>query len=206
MTTNGDFGKAMRAVLYARVSTRDKQDPEAQLARLREWARARGWIVVAEERDRVTGDAAKRRGDPPGLARALRALEERRADMLAVFAADRLVRSPTGLLALVSRVQALGGHVASFQDGADLDTTSDMGELLVFLRGWYARMELKLIRARISAGLDRARAQGTRLGRPKTVIVAPADVQRLRHAGRSWAQVAEALGCTVAAARRSIST
>src|SRR5262249_8338237 len=156
----GVCDKPLRAVLYARVSTRDKQDPESQLASLRPWAAQRGWTIVAEERDRVSGDATKRRGDPPGLARAFRALEERRADVLAVFAADRLVRSPTGLLSLVARVQGLGAHVASFQDGADLDTTSDMGELLVFLRGWFARMDLKLIRARIRSGLERRRAEG----------------------------------------------
>src|SRR5258708_6365704 len=125
----GDYDKPRRVVLYGRVSTRDRQNPETQLGALREWAKSRGWTVVAEERDRVSGDVAKRRGDPPGLARAFRALEEHRADVLAVFAADRLVRSPTGLLALVKRVQDLGADVASYQDGSDLDTTTDMGEL-----------------------------------------------------------------------------
>jgi hypothetical protein len=39
------------------------------------------------------------------------------------------------LLQTVSRVQSLGGHVASYQYGAHLDTTGDMGELVTFLRG-----------------------------------------------------------------------
>src|SRR5262249_41298356 len=103
----GDSGKPLRAVLYARVSTRDKQDPESQLGALRQWAAARGWAIVGGERDRISGAPAKRRGAPAGLARAFRTLEERRADVLAVFAADRLVRSATGLLHLVERVQAI---------------------------------------------------------------------------------------------------
>lgn len=200
---SGDFGKPPRVVLYARVSTRDKQDPESQLGALRQWVNSRGWHVVAEERDRISGDPSKRRGDPAGLARAFRALEERRADVLAVFAADRLVRSPTALLHLVERVQALGAHVASLQDGADLDTTTDAGELFTFLRGWYARMELRLIRSRINAGLDRARAEGKTLGRPRTVSVDAGEVAKMRAAGASWRQVAEALRCTPTSARRA---
>lgn len=45
------------------------------------------------------------------------------------------MRSPVSLLQLVGRIQSLGGHVASYRDGADLDTTSEMGELILFIRG-----------------------------------------------------------------------
>ena len=41
--------KSIRAALYARVSTTDKgQDPELQLAELRQYASQRGWQVVGE--------------------------------------------------------------------------------------------------------------------------------------------------------------
>ena len=41
----------MRAALYARVSTVDKdQNPETQLRILREHAEARGWTVAVEDR------------------------------------------------------------------------------------------------------------------------------------------------------------
>lgn len=197
------FGKPRRAVVYVRVSKGDRQDVRSQLGALRPWAQSRGWTVVAVERDEVTGDPARRKpGDPPGLRAALRRLEAREADVLAVFAADRLVRSPVGLLQLVARVQALGAHVASYSDGADLDTTSDIGELLVFLRGWYARMELKLIRSRTLAGLERARAAGKTLGRPRESGPTPTTVKRLRDQGLSWAAVAEQLGCSPSMAVR----
>jgi hypothetical protein len=110
--TAGDSSNALTCILYARCSTRgDAQDPAVQLAALRLWAATRGWRVIAEESDRVSGDPARRVGDPPALRRAPEAIEQRRADLLAVFAADRLVRSPVGLLQLVARVQAVGGHV-----------------------------------------------------------------------------------------------
>jgi DNA invertase Pin-like site-specific DNA recombinase len=202
-----------RVVIYARVSSPAKgvraddhdQDPAVQVEAMREWVQTRGWQVVAVETDRVTGDLDRRKGDPPGLRRALTLVQDRKADVLGVFAADRIVRHPVGLLQLVSRVQSLGGHVASMQDGSDLDTTTPTGELLTFLRGWWARMELRLIRERTRAGLARARAEGKKLGRPlSTSAPEPAQVAQLRHTGASWAQVADRLHCCPSAARRAL--
>lgn len=190
----------MKAILYARVSRDDGvQDPQVQLHALREWAASRGWKIVGEQFDRITGDPGRRKGDPPGLRAALQLVQDRKADVLAVFAADRLVRSPVALLQLVARVQQLGGHVASLQDGSDLDTTTDLGELYLFLRGWMARMEMRLLRARTKAGLARARAEGKRLGRPP--LADARTVAQLRANGRTWPEIATQLGCTIAAAR-----
>jgi len=203
------FGRPPRAVLYARCSTKGgDQDPAVQLGQLRPWAAQRGWVVVAEEEDLVSGDPVRRHGDPPGLRAAMRALEERRADVLVVFSADRLVRSPTELLRLVGRVQALGAHVASYRDGADLDTTSEYGELIVFIRGWMSRMEMRLIRSRIKAGLDHARANGTRsdkaIGRPRAQGPSARRVAKLREQGATWQEIAEACQCSIAMARRRL--
>ena len=41
-----------RVALYARVSTLNNQDPEMQLAELREYAGRRGWEIVEEFTDR----------------------------------------------------------------------------------------------------------------------------------------------------------
>src|SRR4051812_15894003 len=91
-------GKPLRAVLYVRISKGDKQDARSQLGALRPFVKSRGWMEVATERDSVTGDPTRRKGDPAGLRAALRLLEAREADVLVVFAADRLVRSPMGLI------------------------------------------------------------------------------------------------------------
>lgn len=196
----------MKAVLYVRVSKNDgDQDPETQLHVLRSWTAMRGWRVVSEHVDRVTGDPMRRGRHPRGLVSCLDAIERRKADVLAIFAADRLVRSPTHLLQLVSQVQAAGGKVASYQDGADLDTTTDQGELLLFLRGWMARMELKLNRGRTLAGLARARAAGKTLGRPQA-YVPPLDVVQLAmdQGIRSRGALAEYLGCSPWAVRKAL--
>lgn len=196
----------MKAVLYVRVSKNDgDQDPDTQLHVLRAWAGTRGWRVMAEQVDRVTGDPMRRGRHPRGLLACLDAIERRKADVLAIFAADRLVRSPTHLLQLVSQVQAAGGKVASYQDGADLDTTTDQGELLLFLRGWMARMELKLNRGRTLAGLARARAAGKTFGRPRSEAPPLELVQDAMAKGiRSRSQLAKHLGCSPWAVRKAL--
>ena len=52
----------MRAALYARVSTVDKdQNPETQLRILREHAEARGWTVTCENVDHASAAALRGR-------------------------------------------------------------------------------------------------------------------------------------------------
>lgn len=193
----------MKVVLYARVSRDLGQNPESQLGALRSWCASRNWTVVAETSDRVTGDPARRKGDPPGLREALRLLQARKAQVLVVFAADRLVRSPIGLLQLLARVEAVGGKVASLQDGSDLDTTTEIGELMAFLRGWYARMELRLIRERTKAGQERARAQGKRIGAP-TKPLNLEEVERRKRAGEGWRKIAKSMGCSHTHVKRTL--
>ena len=175
---------ATRAVLYARVSTdTGQQDTETQLRALRDLCRVRGYVIASEHIDRISGDPGRRRGDPPGLRAALDQLSRRRASILVIFAADRLVRSAVGLLELVGRVHDLQARIVSLQDGSDLDTSTDTGQLVTFLKGWFARMSLNLTRTRTVAGLARARANGKTLGRPRAPEPCPAAVWRYRHSG-----------------------
>ena len=198
--------QGLRAVLYARVSKDSgDQEPEVQLAALREWCANRGWRVVGQRQDCATGDPHRRGRNPPGLVAALSAIETKKADVLAIFAADRLVRSPGHLLQLVAQVQAAGGRVASLQDGSDLDTTTDQGELMLFLRGWMARMELRLTRARTIAGLQRARAEGKQLGRRALALPDLAQLSEFMAAGvHGRRALAQALNCSPWAVRRAL--
>jgi len=173
--------KDRKAILYARVSDADKQDVRQMLAILRTYAATRKWPVEGEYTDKVTGDPVRRGGDPPGLRKALEAVAAAGGSgVLVITAVDRLVRSPMELLSLVARIQGLPGAVCSAEDGADCDTTTDVGELLLFIRGWLSRMELKFTRRRTKAVLaerkERISREGgfrskegvwrTRLGRP----------------------------------------
>lgn len=206
------------AVLYARVSDKDKQDHRQMLAILRTFAESRGWKVAGEHFDKVTGDPVRRGpGDPPGLRLALeRVASLHGSGVLVITAADRLVRSPTELLSVIGRVQALPGAVCSMEDGADCDTTTDTGELLLFIRGWLARMEVKFIRRRTAAVLGERKARiereggffgakskvwRTRLGRPSPPAAKLELAYALWRAGEIPSAVAERTGLVASTVR-----
>jgi DNA invertase Pin-like site-specific DNA recombinase len=63
-----------------------------------------------------------------------------------------------------------------------LDTTTPSGRAMFQMLGVFAEFERAMIRERVMAGLARARAEGTRLGRPATVADDAAKVQTIRAA------------------------
>jgi DNA invertase Pin-like site-specific DNA recombinase len=73
-----------RAAIYARVST-GEQHLEKQLLDLREMAEQRGYEIVQEHRDIISGSRAKR----PGLDQLLADARRHRFDIVLVAAVDR---------------------------------------------------------------------------------------------------------------------
>ena len=77
-----------RAVIYVRVSTAD-QHPETQMLDLITLAKQRGFQIVGEYQDIISGAKAKR----PGLDQLMKAARRRQFDVLLVWAFDRIARS-----------------------------------------------------------------------------------------------------------------
>ena len=92
-----------RCVLYMRVSTVD-QHPESQLHDLRLMAQQRGYDLVGEYTDRITGTKAKR----PGLDDLLRDARRGCFDVVLVWASDRLARSVRHFLEVLDELSHLG--------------------------------------------------------------------------------------------------
>ena len=87
----------MRAALYLRVSTTDRQTTENQRIELERVAEQRGWQITAVYEDAgISG--AKGRDKRPGLDRLLKAVARRDVDMVAAWSVDRLGRSLIDLL------------------------------------------------------------------------------------------------------------
>jgi DNA invertase Pin-like site-specific DNA recombinase len=59
-----------------------------------------------------------------------------------------------------------------------IDTSSPAGRALFQMLGVFAEFERSLIRERVMSGLDRAKAQGKQLGRPKLDSGLEADIRR----------------------------
>jgi DNA invertase Pin-like site-specific DNA recombinase len=152
-----------RAAIYARVST-DSQTVENQIRELRLIAERRGWEVVEVYTDAgISG--AKGRAQRPGLDQMLKDASRRKFDIVMSWAIDRLGRSLIDLLGTIQHFEAVG--VDLFLDQQSIDTTTPMGKLVFQVTGAFAEFERSMIRQRVKAGLKRAVAQGTKLGRPK---------------------------------------
>jgi len=176
----------MKCALYARVSTRD-QNNETQLGQLRQWVQAHGWEVYKEYTDVKSG--AKR--DRKALERLLKDAKAGRFDMLVVWKLDRLGRSVSHLLAMLDELRGYSVGFAATTQG--IDTSTAGGRMLMGFLAVIAEFERELIRERTLAGLERARSNGVRLGRPQVEI----DLDKLvglRTRGLSQASIAKRMG------------
>jgi len=128
----------------------------------------------------------------------LAACRARKVDAVVVWRYDRFARSLKQLVNALDEFRALGIEFVSLHDACD--TTTPQGRLVFGIMASLAEFERELIRERVRAGLEAARARGKRFGRPKREV----DVRRiaeLRSQGQSWREVATELGIGVATAR-----
>src|SRR5579862_4573061 len=188
-----------QVALYARVSTLNNQDPEMQLAELREYAGRRGWQIVEEFADRGVSGCKESR---PALNRLMSDACRRRFDAILVWKIDRFGRSLKHLVNALAELAALGVAFISLRDNLDLSTPS--GRLMFQIIGAMAEFERALIQERVRAGLRNARAKGKRLGRPR-LMPDTSRIARLRGSGLSWRAVAREMGLSVRSVRRATS-
>src|SRR3954453_372397 len=93
----------------------------------------------------------------------LKAVNAREFDMVASWSVDRLGRSLTDLLSILQELRDKGVDLFLHQQGLDTSTTA--GKAMLQTLGVFAEFERGIIRERVNAGLARARAKGTKLGR-----------------------------------------
>ncbi len=183
----------MKAAIYARVSTVD-QEPENQLQELRRYIAARGWTAATEYVDRGVSGAKDRR---PALDQLLADAKRRRFDVVVCWRLDRLGRNLKHLITLLEELQALGVAFVSLAEG--IDATTPAGKLQMHILWAIAEFERERIRERVKAGLQRARAQGTRLGRPRAAV----PIERVQGvAGLPLGQAARTLGVSRSTVKR----
>jgi DNA invertase Pin-like site-specific DNA recombinase len=154
------------AALYVRVSTSDRgQSVENQLQPLQEAAGRLGWSIVAVFRDEgVSGSLGRQKR--PGLDALLRGVGRREFDLVAAWSVCRLGRSLSDLVSLLNELRSRDIDLYLHQQA--LDTSTPSGRMLFGMLGVFSEFERAMIRDRVMAGLDRARAAGKRLGRPRT--------------------------------------
>lgn len=187
----------MKTALYLRVSTAH-QNADNQLHELERVAAARGWNIVRTFRDDgISG--AKGRDGRPALDALLKAATRREFDLIAVWSIDRLGRSLQHLVTTVNDLHASGVQLYCHQQA--LDTTSPSGKLMFGVFSSFAEFERDLIRERIKLGVERARKEGKKLGRPSSVTDSTrAAIVELYKKGMSPKKISQTLRCGVGTA------
>lgn len=176
----------MKAVIYYRVSTQD-QNLENQRIRLLDYCKGRGWEVVNEYQDKISGLKDHR----PGLDTLLQDARKRSFNVVVAVKLDRLGRSTKHLLFLAEELHHFNVDIALTDQ--PIDTTSSMGQMIFTILGAVAEFERSLIIERINAGLHRARKNGKKLGRKKKEISPEIleEIEDLRRSGWSYNKISK---------------
>lgn len=180
----------MKAVIYARVSTSD-QTTDNQTLELKKVAERNGWTVEHVYEDQISGATQTRVG--------LRMLGEgairKDFDVILVWDVSRLSRSLKHLVTLLDDFHAKGINLYFHQQG--IDTTTPSGKMMFQMCGVFAEFERSMIQERVKAGIERARAQGKTLGRPKVPPITIRKIKALRATGLSMQAVSKKTGVSV---------
>jgi DNA invertase Pin-like site-specific DNA recombinase len=143
---------------YMRVSSEsDRQNTDLQ----------RDALLAAgvDERNLFEDKASGAKDDRPGLTKALEFVKA--GDCLVVWKLDRLGRSLSHLLTIVTDLKEKGVAFRSLTE--QMDTTTPHGELLFQLFGALAQYERALIQERVKAGINAAKLRGRHSGRPRAL-------------------------------------
>ena len=170
-----------------------------QLKELRAYVAHRGWEVVDEFVDHVSGAKEKR----PALDRLLKEMRQGKIQGIVIVRLDRLGRSLKHLVNLLADFGERNVALVSLAEGLDLSTST--GRLMFGILGSLAEFERDLIRERVKAGLDYARAKGVRIGR-KPISVDQSDIHRLKQQGLSMRKIGKTLGISAAYVCRVLKT
>jgi DNA invertase Pin-like site-specific DNA recombinase len=123
----------------------------------------------------------------------MKAATQRKFDMVLCWSIDRLGRSLQNLVELLNDLQSLKVDLMFLQQG--LDTSTHSGRMMFSIFGALAEFERNLIRERVVAGQNRAKARGVKLGRPtKMNDGLRSAIQLLREKGMGIKQIAREVG------------
>jgi DNA invertase Pin-like site-specific DNA recombinase len=189
-----------RVAIYIRVS-KTKSDTENQRRELDAVAARSGWEIVKVYRDAgISG--AKGRDKRPGLDAMLKAVNAKEFDMVAAWSVDRLGRSLTDLLSILQHLKDKSVDLFLHQQGLDTSTTA--GKAMFQMLGVFAEFERGIITERINAGLARARANGTKLGRRPVKLAVEARIRQLRAKGAGILKIGRTLGIGTGTVQRVV--
>lgn len=183
----------MRVLGYVRVSTSEQSlsgaGIDAQRRAIVAECEHRGWELVEMIEDRGYSARDLKR---PGIQGAVEALDRGEAGALVVAKLDRLSRSMLDFTGLMAAAQKHSWALVALD--CAVDTTTPAGEAMANVLATFAQFERRLIGQRTREALEVKRAQGVRLGRPRSTpdhVVRRVAAERAE--GKSFAAIADDL-------------
>lgn len=214
VATLGTFGGTLRScyrnsnamadvqtvAIYARVSTRDRQETENQLRELRMYCRTQDWRIAGEYVDRESGGKA----DRPQFRQLFDDAHRRKFDMVLFWALDRFSRE--GVLRTLTYLNDLESCGVEFKSYTEryLDSSGLFKEAILAILATLAKQERIRLSERVKAGLDRARSEGRRLGRPRLPEATIAEIRQLHREGISKREIARRVRYSDGSGRRRL--
>lgn len=183
-----------RTFAYCRVSTTEQDTSNQRLAIERAGYEIAPARVISEE---ISG-SVQAMERPAFAALVDHKLED--GDTLVVLKLDRLGRDNIDVQQTIAALQDRGVRVVSLDLPAP-DLTSANGKLMVQMFAAFAEFERNRIRERTREGLERAKAGGAKLGRPKATDTRRA-VQEAKQDGCSQSQAAKRTGASLSTIKR----
>jgi DNA invertase Pin-like site-specific DNA recombinase len=189
-----------RAALYLRVST-DGQTTDNQRIELEKVAQSANWEIVEVYEDAgVSG--ANGRDKRPAFNQLCLDATRRKFDVVMAWSVDRLGRSLQDLIGFLNELHALDVDLYLNQQG--IDTTTPAGRAMFQMLGVFAEFERSMIRERVKAGLERAKANGKKLGRPVLSTAIKDQIIGLRNSGLSLNKIASQVGVSKGAVFKTV--
>jgi len=155
----------LKVAIYARVSTGEQTELN-QVPVLESWAERRGFEVYEIYRDI---GSAWQKSDQKELSRLIEDARRGKFELVLVWALDRLTRGGIGkIFGILDKLALYKVSVISQQESWT-EAPGELQPLLFSIFAWVANMESKRISERTKLGMERARAQGKHVGRPRSV-------------------------------------
>ena len=189
--------------IYTRVST-NGQNVETQKHELERIARADGYEDILYFTDEgISG--VKGRDKRSGLNDLLNSASKRHFSKLYVYSIDRIGRSLTQLIGTIQALQEANVSMYFYtQSFGTIDTDTAQGRLLLNLTAVFAEWERDVIRERVVSGLERAKANGKKLGRKGLADITRKQILAARSQGYSYRKVAKKVGVSLASVARVV--
>lgn len=157
--------QTLRAYVYCRVSTEEQSREDHyslhnQEVRARDYAKAKGWVIVKVKKNVGSGKNTSR----PGFQDLLTAIKKREIDLVIVYRLDRLSRNVGDIYDTIELMKANDVDFASITEG--FDTTTAMGRAMLGFAAVLAQLTREMIAENVKDGLLR-RAESGKWNGPK---------------------------------------